>query len=233
MAKAKKTTTARHSGRAATSTTIAAPIPPRPPFIVNYLDVAETEFCYPDSKELLSAGRAIGKAAGLLRIGLHLKRVAPGRRTSWPHAESNEEEFAYVIAGELDCWIDGNLHPVRAGDLVAFPAGTGITHCLLNNGTNDAILLVGGEANKSDNKITYPLHPERATHLRWSEWWHEAPLRLRGDHNGLPDALRTSAGAARGAGRKKQPRRPTKPRPQITVLVKAKRKASGTRKVKS
>lgn len=228
MAIAKRSTASRRGSRVA-STNATAPVSPRPPFILNIDDVAETEFNYPDSKELLSAGRAIGKAAGLLRIGLHLKRVAPGRRTSWPHAESNEEEFAYVIAGELDCWIDGNLHPVRAGDLIAFPAGTGIAHCLLNNGTSDAILLVGGEATKSDNKIAYPLHPHRATHLRWSEWWHEAPLRLRGDHDGMPDALRTSS----GTGRTTKPRRPAKPRPQITVVVKAKRKSNGTRKAKS
>lgn len=228
MAKVKKPTATRRRSRAV-ATNVAAPVRPRPPFILNAQDVAETEFSYPDSKELLSAGRAIGKAAGLLRIGLHLKRVAPGRRTSWPHAESNEEEFAYVIAGELDCWIDGTLHPVRAGDLVAFPAGTGIAHCLLNNGTSDAILLVGGEATKRDNKLTYPLHPHRATQLLWSEWWHDAPLRLRGDHDGVPDALRTSGGTGRNA----KPRRPAKPRPQITVVVKAKRKSNGTRKAKS
>lgn len=233
MAKAKKLTTARRGGRALTSMASTTPGLGRPPFIINYLDVAETEFSYPGSSELMSAGRAIGEAAGLLRIGLHLKRVGPGRRTSWPHAESNEEEFAYVVAGELDCWIDGNLHRVRAGDLVAFPAGTGITHCLLNNGTSDALLLVGGEANKSDNRLTYPLHPERAANLRWSQWWHDAPRRPHGDHDGLPDAQQTSAGAARDTERQPKPRRPAKPRPQTTVLIREKRKATGAREVQS
>jgi len=49
------------------------------------------------------------------------------------HAEENEEEFVYVIEGEVDAWIDGNLHRMVAGDLAAFPAGTGICHCFINN----------------------------------------------------------------------------------------------------
>ena len=35
---------------------------------------------------------------------------APGRRTSYPHAESAEEEFVYVLEGHPDVWIDGTLH---------------------------------------------------------------------------------------------------------------------------
>ncbi len=233
MAKAKKLPSVRRRRHTTASALLVAAVRARPPFIINHSDVAETDFCYPDSKERLAAGRAIGQAAGLLRIGLHLKRIGPGQRTSWPHAESNEEEFAYVIAGELDCWIDGNLHHVRTGDLIAFPCGTGIAHCLLNNGTSEAIVLVGGEATKPDNKINYPMHPERASHLRWSEWWHEAPLRLRGDHSGVPDALQIGGRATRGTGRKPKPRRPAKPRPQITVRVKAKRKPNSARKAQS
>ena len=56
--------------------------PKRPPFILSSKDVAEKSAQYPDSSELLAYGRAIGKAAGLLRIGLHIERVPPGHRTS-------------------------------------------------------------------------------------------------------------------------------------------------------
>jgi uncharacterized cupin superfamily protein len=63
-----------------------------------------------------------------------------GRRTSWPHAESLEEEFAYVIEGHPQVWIDGHRHDLRPGDFVAFPAGTGITHTFLNNSDENALL---------------------------------------------------------------------------------------------
>jgi len=169
----------------------------RPPFLISTADVPETTHRYPNSDEPMGPSRAIGRAAGLLKIGLHVQRVPPGHRISWPHAESKEEEFVYVLDGEVDAWIDGALHPMTAGDLAAFPSGTGICHAFLNNGVRDATLLVGGEASRSDNLIYYPLHPERRRDLPWSQWWDDVPARPQGPHDGKPDALRAKEQAAR------------------------------------
>jgi uncharacterized cupin superfamily protein len=158
----------------------------RPPFIVSTADIEETPARYPKSDEILSWGRAIGKAAGLLRIGLHVERLSPGHRTSYPHAEQNEEEFVYVLEGNVDAWIDGEIYPMKTGDLAAFPAGTGISHTFLNNGERDALLLVGGEASKRGSKIYYPLNPERRADLAWSLWWDDVPQRDLGAHDGRP-----------------------------------------------
>jgi uncharacterized cupin superfamily protein len=163
----------------------------RPPFIITATDVPETEGRYPASDEGLSFGRDIGRAAGLTRIGLHLERVPPGRRTSYPHAESDEEELVYVLEGEIDAWIDGVLHRMRAGDLAAFPAGTGICHSFLNQGDRDAVLLVSGECSKPTNRIFYPKNPERRAQLAADDWWDRA-WQPAGDHDGRP--------APRGAG---------------------------------
>jgi len=119
-------------------------MPKRPPFIIATADVPERIHKYPNSDEPMAPSRPVGKTAGLLRIGLHLVRVPPGQRTSWPHAEENEEEFAYVIEGEVDAWIDGELHRMKKGDLIAWPAGTGISHTILNDGREE--VLAGGEA---------------------------------------------------------------------------------------
>jgi uncharacterized cupin superfamily protein len=159
---------------------------PRPPFILSTTDVPEQIDRYPRSDEDQGHRRPIGKAAGLVRIGLHVLRLLPGRRTSYPHAESNEEEFVYVLEGEVDAWIDGELHRMKAGDLAAFPAGTGICHTFINDGPREATLLVGGEAGKRDNRIFYPLNPERRTDVVWSQWWDDIPLRPQGPHDGKP-----------------------------------------------
>ena len=159
----------------------------KPSFIIASADVPEVEGHYPRTDEVFSYGRAIGKAAGLQRIGLHIERLPPGHRLSYPHAEEKEEEFVYVIEGEVDAWIDGHLHHMRAGDLAAFPAGTGICHTFINNGDRQALLLGGGERTKSDNRIFYPLDQDRRGDMPWVEWWQDIPLGPQGPHDGKPD----------------------------------------------
>jgi uncharacterized cupin superfamily protein len=158
----------------------------RPPFIVSTRDVPEDVGKYPGSDEELAHGRAIGKAAGLEKIGLHVERLPPGRRLSYPHAEADEEEFVYVLEGELDVWIDGHRHRVRAGDLVAFPCGTGISHTFINDGDVEVTMLVGGEKSRKESRIFYPLNPERRAQVGEAVWWHDEPARDQGDDPGIP-----------------------------------------------
>jgi uncharacterized cupin superfamily protein len=162
----------------------------RPPFIIAAASCPETSHKYPNSDEHTGHHRSLGRAAGLQKIGVNLTRLLPGERSSWPHAEEKEEEFVYVLEGEVDAWIDGVLHAMRPGDFAAFPSGTGISHCFLNNSEHDVLLIVGGEASKRDNRIYYPLHPQRRNDLPSSEWWDDVPKHRMGPHDGMPDALR-------------------------------------------
>ena len=117
------------------------------------------------------------------------RRRPRGHRTSFPHAESREEEFVFVLQGECDAWIDGWLHRVREGDAVAFPAGTGIAHNLINNGGAEARLMVVGQRAVPGNQLFYPLHVQYSD--RWgADWWHGAPRRPLGPHDGKPDRRR-------------------------------------------
>ncbi len=77
---------------------------------------------------------------------LHHELPPAGRRTSWPHAESAEEEFVYVIDGYPQVWIDGDIYDLVPGDAVGFPAGTGNAHTFINNSELDVrLLVVGGD----------------------------------------------------------------------------------------
>jgi uncharacterized cupin superfamily protein len=162
----------------------------RPPFIISAASVPAYRHHYPNSDEYHGYSRPIGRAAGLVRVGVNLMRLPPGERSSWPHAEEKEEEFVYVLDGEVDAWIDGSIHAMRTGDLAAFPAGTGICHCFINNSKHEALLMVGGEASNCDNRIYYPLHLHRRDELPPGEWWNEVPRHPMGRHDGKPDALR-------------------------------------------
>ena len=158
-------------------------MPERPDFIRHWTELEGADDShYPNDEELMSIGAPIGRLLGLTRIGIHHERLLPGRRTSYPHAESAEEEFVYVLEGRPDVWIDGHLHPLKPGDAVGFPAGTGICHTFLNNTSEEVCLLAIGERPKPDNRIRYPLNEghEATRDDRWSDW----PARPLGPHDG-------------------------------------------------
>jgi uncharacterized cupin superfamily protein len=110
--------------------------------------------------------------------------LPPGRRTSYPHAESDEEEFIYVLDGYPEVWINGYLWKLEPGDSVGFPAGTGVCHTFLNNTDQEVRLLVVGESNKKFNRIYYPLNPEYAATRQ--DRWVDHPPQFFGPHDGKP-----------------------------------------------
>jgi uncharacterized cupin superfamily protein len=150
---------------------------------------------YDEDDELMSIGAPLGRALGLTRIGIHHERLPPGRRTSFPHAESAEEEFVYVLDGTPDVWLDGTLHRLRPGDAVGFPAGTGLAHSFLNNTEAEVRLLVVGEAWKSENRAIYPVNLDRKP--LHANWWEDAPARPLGGHDGLTDRRRAARASDR------------------------------------
>lgn len=169
----------------------------RPPCIAHWSEIERPDDRHYDGDdELMSIGAPFARRLGLTKLGIHHERLPPGRRTSFPHAESAEEEFVYVIEGEPDVWLDGHLHRLKPGDAVAFPAGTGIAHSFLNNTAAEVRLLVIGEPNKPENRIFYPRNPDRR--LLRKDWWDGHPEHALGPHDGLTDLVRPTK--ARPAG---------------------------------
>jgi uncharacterized cupin superfamily protein len=158
-------------------------MPERPDFIAHWTGLEDAEAVhYRGDEERMAFDASVGEKLGATRIGIHHVRVPPGRRTSYPHAESAEEEFVFVIEGRPDAWIEGVLHSLSPGDSVAFPAGTGICHTFLNNTAEEVRLLVVGEKPKSENRIRYPLN--QAYELTREDRWPDAPPRPMGPHDG-------------------------------------------------
>lgn len=144
---------------------------------------------YPDSDEDQGIKAPFGNLAQFSRIGIHLEVLKAGRRTSYPHAERDEDEFVYVVSGKVDAWTDGHIAAMGEGDFIGWKAGTGITHVIINNGDEDALLIVGGEASRMKNKYWYPYHPTR-NKAAGANYWADHPVPKLGPHDGLPDALR-------------------------------------------
>ncbi|RYE08331.1 MAG: cupin domain-containing protein [Hyphomicrobiales bacterium] len=158
--------------------------PARPDFIRHFKELQQP-FSDGLNPDLAGRGSPLGRALGLVKLGIHYEVIPPGNRSSLPHAESEEEEFVYIIEGKPDVWIDGVLHPLVPGDAVGFPAGTGIAHSFLNNSSEDIHILVIGEANKDTNRVNYPLNPARmAEFATRNRAWLDAPKHELGPHDG-------------------------------------------------
>ncbi len=162
----------------------------RPDYVNDWRDILDKDKGgYPGSTEKHGIDARFGRRARFSRIGIHFEILPPGRRTSWPHAERDEEEWVYVVAGQLETWLDGNLHRMAEGDFIGYEARTGITHVSINNSDEDALLLVGAEAGRTKNQFWYPMHPHRDKEVG-DLFWHDHPKVKLGPHDGLPDALR-------------------------------------------
>lgn len=160
----------------------------RPPGIVRWQDLEGPEWTYASSDERMGRDADFGRHFGFRALGIHHVRLEPGRRSSFPHAESAEDEFVYVLEGVPDLWLDGHLHRLGPGDAVGFPAGTGQAHSFLNNSDREVRLLVVGDRPRAGNRVFYPRNPEERD--RRDDVWDDPPPRETGPHDGLTDARR-------------------------------------------
>ena len=139
-------------------------------FVVHIDDVPDVEGTYPPpfDAEKLTIYKDLGRAAGSKTLGFGWERLPPGRRSSFTHAHSHDEEFVYVISGSCHVrLVEPGAEPrevaLRAGHAVSFPAGTGIAHCFVNHGTEECVLLVVGERRPED-RVFYPDDREYDAH---------------------------------------------------------------------
>ena len=92
----------------------------------------------------------LGDAGGLTDFGINLMRLPPGNWSSQRHWHSHEDEFVYVLAGELTLVEDGGETVLRPGDCAAFPKGSGNGHHMINKSDAVALYLEVGSRNLED-----------------------------------------------------------------------------------
>jgi len=93
----------------------------------------------------------LGDAADLTQFGANLLRLEPGVWSSQRHWHSHEDEFVYVLSGELVLVTDAGEQILRAGDCAGFRAGDRNGHCLQNRSASDAQILVVGSRHDEDH----------------------------------------------------------------------------------
>ena len=99
---------------------------------------------YPEpyrSRVLPRMKRRIGDALGLTRIGINYTVLPPGKESSMRHWHTHEDEFVFVLEGELVLRTEVGEQVLTAGMCAGFPAGNEDGHHLINRSAADAVYL--------------------------------------------------------------------------------------------
>ena len=92
----------------------------------------------------------LGDAGGLTDFGVNLTRLPPGNWSAQRHWHSHEDEFVYVLDGEIVLVEDDGETILRAGECAAFPKGTRNGHHLINRSDATASYLEIGSRQPDD-----------------------------------------------------------------------------------
>ena len=118
----------------------------------------DTASGYPAQFNKIIQGRSrkrLGNAVGLDQFGVNLCTLKPGSASSQRHWQHNEDEFVYVLQGEVVLCEDGGETILKPGDAAGWKAGVPNGHCLINRSQNDVVFIEVGTRAPSE-KVTYP-----------------------------------------------------------------------------
>ena len=88
--------------------------------------------------------RALGDALKLTQFGVNLVTLAPGSWSSQRHWHAKEDEFIYVLQGEVTLVTNAGQKTLTAGMAAGFPAGKADGHHLINQSDKPALYLEVG-----------------------------------------------------------------------------------------
>jgi uncharacterized cupin superfamily protein len=132
-----------------------------PTMIINFDSVPDrTQSIYPAPFQSLITGRLkkrLGDAAGLKNFGVNWVQLQPGSLSALRHWHALQDEFIYIISGELTLITDAGEQVLTAGMAAGFPAGEANGHQLVNRSPEVAIYLEVGDRTPED-VVTYPDH---------------------------------------------------------------------------
>jgi uncharacterized cupin superfamily protein len=112
------------------------------------IDIAKatvrTTTVYPPEFQHVVRGRektVLGDVVCLTQFGVNLTRLKPGTAFALRHWHHNEDEFVYILEGELVLIEDDGEVLLRPGDAAGFKAGVPNGHHLINKSQRDAAYL--------------------------------------------------------------------------------------------
>lgn len=98
----------------------------------------------------------LGDAAGLSQFGVNLLSLPDGAWSSQRHWHSAEDEFAFVLEGEVVLIDNDGETVLKAGDCAGFKAGEPNGHHFVNRSGRDAVILEAGSRRPAEDRVDYP-----------------------------------------------------------------------------
>lgn len=98
----------------------------------------------------------LADAAGLSQFGVNLLRLPAGQWSSQRHWHTAEDEFVYVLEGEVVLVTEAGEEILRPGDCAGFRAGVADGHHLQNRSEHEAVLLEVGSRRPDADGVDYP-----------------------------------------------------------------------------
>jgi uncharacterized cupin superfamily protein len=98
----------------------------------------------------------LGDAAGLTQFGVNLLRLPPGQWSSQRHWHLAEDEFVFVVSGEVVLVTNAGEEVLGPSDCAGFRAGEADGHHLQNRSGEEAVLLEIGSRRPSEDGADYP-----------------------------------------------------------------------------
>lgn len=98
----------------------------------------------------------LGDAAGLDQFGVNLLRLPDGAWSSQRHWHAGEDEFVWVLSGEVVLVEEDGETVLKAGDCAGFKAGVPNGHRIENRSGTEAVLLEVGTRSATTDACDYP-----------------------------------------------------------------------------
>lgn len=114
---------------------------------------------YPEpfrSRVLPREKRALGATLGLTKLGINLTTLAPGKESSMRHFHTHDDEFVFVLEGEVILRTDQGEQRLGAGMCAGSPAGSRDAHQLVNRSDRPVRYLEIG----TDDPADTPQYPD-------------------------------------------------------------------------
>lgn len=110
----------------------------------------------------------LSDAGGISQYGAYVQTLYPGARSSNNHWHENEDEFLYVLSGQVTVTERGQAEVLHPGDAACWPAGVPSAHHVSNQSSDPCSFFIVGT--RVDRDVCHYPDTGRVLHRHGKDW---------------------------------------------------------------